>query len=210
MVLRPPLSIDLASAAGVQRALLKHLSDQPTALICDLAGVRYLDPVFATVANHPASRWPTTSFLLCRVQPQVAEILNRVQASHLVRLYDSVEEALDAALAHPPYLRDKLRLAPIPTAAAAARAFVREICQTWQLACPDETLVERAVLVADELVTNAVIHARTDLWLQLELRADRLFIAVRDGSPRLLRPVSFDLEAEGGRGSWLMEQLARA
>ena len=33
-------SIDLASVAQVQQALLKHLSDQPTALICDLAGVR--------------------------------------------------------------------------------------------------------------------------------------------------------------------------
>jgi len=45
-----------------------------------------------------------------------------------------------------------------------------------------------------------VIHARTDLWLGLELRADRLFITARDGSPRLLRTVSFELEAEGGGG----------
>jgi hypothetical protein len=36
------------------------------------------------------------------------------------------------------------------------------------------------VLVANELVTNAVVHARTDLWLQLELRGDRLFIALID------------------------------
>ena len=39
--------------------------------------------------------------------------------------------------------------------------------------------------------------------------ADRL-IAVRDASPRLLRPVAPDLEADGGRGLWLVEQLARA
>lgn len=71
-------------------------------------------------------------------------------------------------------------------------------------------MVDRAELVANELVTNAVVHARTDLWLQLELRADRLFIAVRDGGPRLPRPVTPELEAEGGGGLWLVEQLTQA
>ena len=110
-------SIDLASVAQIQRVLLKHLSDQPPALICDLAGVRYLDPVFATVfstvANHPASRWPTTN-LLCAAQPQLAQLLHRVQPPHLLRLYASVEEALEAALVRPGQLRDELRLGSDP------------------------------------------------------------------------------------------------
>ena len=208
-------SIDLASVAQVQRSLRKHLSDQPAAVICDLAGVRSLDPVFATVfatvANHPASRWPTTNLLLCAAQPQVAELLNRVQPPHLLQLYATVEEALERVVVRPSQLCDELRLAPIPTAAVAARAFVREVCRSWQLAAPEgATLVERAVLVANELVTNAVVHARTELWLRLELRADRLFIAVRDGNPRMLRTVAPDPEAEGGRGLWLVEQLALA
>jgi anti-anti-sigma factor len=206
--------IDLSSVARVQRTLLKDLSDQPAALICDLAGVGHLDPVFATVfstvANHPTNRWPATSFLLCRAQPQVAEALRRARATRLMPLYDSVEEALEAAAARPAHLRDELRLAPIPTAAAVARAFVREVCRAWQLARPDETVVDRAVLVANELVTNAVVHAGSDLWLRLELRADRLFVSVRDASPRPLRSVTPDLEAEGGRGLWLVEQLTRA
>ena len=77
-------SIDLFSVPQVQRALLKDLSEQPFALICDLSGVPHLDPVcagvFATVVNHPASRWPATSFALCGAHPPVAEILNRLQA----------------------------------------------------------------------------------------------------------------------------------
>jgi len=52
--------ITLASAPQVQRALLKDLAEQPLAVICDLGGVDVLDPVcasvFATLANHPASR----------------------------------------------------------------------------------------------------------------------------------------------------------
>jgi len=208
-------SIDLFSVSQVQRALVKDLSEEPYALICDLSGVDTLDPVcatvFATVANHPSSRWPATSFLLCGAQPSVAEVLGLLTVPHFLELYASLEDALDAAVARPPLLRDELVLAPIPTAAAAARAFVREVLGYWQLALPDNTLVARAVLVAGELVTNAVVHARTELRLRVELRGDLLHLAVRDGSPRLLRLVTVpDPEAEGGRGLWLVEQLARA
>ena len=207
-------SIDLFSVAQIQRALLKDFSDQPFALICDLAGVDTLDPVcatvFSTVANHPASRWPDTGFLLCGAQPPVAEILNRLQVPHFLQMYASLQDALDAAVARPPYLRDELRLAPTPTAPAAARAFVREVCRYWQLARPDATVMDRAVLLASELVTNAVAHARTEIRLRLELRGERLHLAVRDGSPTLLRVVAPDWQAEGGRGLWLVEQLARA
>ena len=207
-------SIDLFSVSQVQRALLKDLSDQPFALICDLTGVDTLDPmcatVFSTVANHPASRWPDTSFLLCGAQPPVAEILDRLQVPHFLRLYADVDAAVDEAMSRPPYLRDELRLDPTPAAAAAARAFVREVCRYWQLVVPDATVMDRAVLVANELVTNAVVHARTEIRVRLELRGDRLHIAVRDGSPRLLHVVAPDWQAEGGRGLRLVEQLARA
>src|SRR4030095_12347922 len=167
-------SIDLFSVSQIQRALFKDLSDEPFAVICDLAGVDTLDPVcatvFATVANHPSSRWPATSFLLCGAQPPVAEILGLLTVPHFLELYAGLQDALDAAVARPPFLRDELVLAPIPTAPAAARAFVREVLRYWQLALPDTTLVDRAVLVAGELVTNAVIHARPQPRLRAELR----------------------------------------
>jgi anti-anti-sigma regulatory factor/anti-sigma regulatory factor (Ser/Thr protein kinase) len=207
-------SIDLFTVSRIQRTLLKDLSERPYALICNLSGISHLDPVcagvFATVANHPSSRWPTTSFLLCGAQPPVAVILGRLRTQQFLPLYASLEQALDAAVDRPPYLRDELLLAPTPTAAAAARLYVRDILGYWQLALPDSTVLERAVLVANELVTNAVVHARTDLRLRLELRGDWLHIAVRDGSPRLLRMVTANPEAEGGRGLWLVEQLTRA
>jgi anti-anti-sigma factor len=207
-------SINLFTAPQIQRVLLKDLADRPYAIVCDLSGVDSLDPVcatvFSTVANHPASRWPTTQFLLCGAQPPVAEILGRLQVPHFLRLYADVDEAIGEALSRPPYLRDELRLAPTPTAPAAARAFVQEVCEYWQLAIPDATVMDRAVLLANELVTNALVHAHTEIRLRLELRGDRLHIAVRDGSPRLLRLVAPDRQAEGGRGLRLVEQLARA
>ena len=36
--------LDLAAAPKVRRALLKHLADQPDAVICDLAGVATVNP----------------------------------------------------------------------------------------------------------------------------------------------------------------------
>jgi anti-anti-sigma factor len=207
-------SIDMFSVSQIQRALLKDLSEQPYALICDLSEVHHLDPacasVFATVVNHPTSRWPATSFALCGAHPPVAEILHRLQVPHFLQLSPGVEEALDAVFARPPYLRDELLLAPTLSAPAAARAFVQQLCHYWEPALPDRTLVDRAVLLASELVTNAVVHARTDLRLRLELRGDWLHLAVRDGSPRLLRVVTSDPQAPGGRGLWLVEQLATA
>jgi anti-anti-sigma regulatory factor/anti-sigma regulatory factor (Ser/Thr protein kinase) len=207
-------SINLFTAPQVQRVLLKDLADRPYAIVCDLNGVDSLDPVcatvFSTVANHPSSDWPATAFLLCGAGPAVAEVLERLAAPHFLPLYDTLEEALDQVAARPPYLRDELRLAPTATAPAAARLYVRDVLQFWRLALPDEEVVFWAELLADELVTNAVVHARTSLRLRLELRGDILHIAVHDASPRLLRLVPNDPEAEAGRGLRLVEHLATA
>jgi anti-sigma regulatory factor (Ser/Thr protein kinase) len=65
------------------------------------------------------------------------------------------------------------------------------------------------VLVTDELVTNAVIHAHSQLRLLVELRGHQLHPAVQDASPHLLR-LATPPEAleEGGRGLPLVEALA--
>jgi anti-sigma regulatory factor (Ser/Thr protein kinase) len=59
-------------------------------------------------------------------------------------------------------------------------------------------------------VTNALLHARTDVRLRLALRGDRLHLGVHDGGSRLLRLVGGDPDAEAGRGLLLVERLARA
>jgi anti-sigma regulatory factor (Ser/Thr protein kinase) len=137
-------------------------------------------------------------------------VLERLAVPHFLPLYGSVDQALDHVAARPPYLRDELRLAPTATAPAAARLYVRDVLQYWRLALPDEDVIDRAELLADELVTNAVVHARTPLRVRLELRGDVLLIGVHDGSPRLLRAVAHDPEAESGRGLRLVEQLSTA
>ena len=201
--------INLFTAPQVQRALLKDLAERPYGVVCDLSGVESIDPrcarVFATVANHPATVWPETTLLLCAARPAVAEVLRRQGVPHFLPLHDTVEDALDNVLARPPYLRDELHLAPTSTAPAAARMYVRDVLQYWQLALSGPDVIDRAELLADELVTNAVIHARTPLRLRLELRGDLIHIGVRDDSPRLLRLIPYDPAAETGRGLRLVE-----
>jgi anti-anti-sigma regulatory factor/anti-sigma regulatory factor (Ser/Thr protein kinase) len=207
-------SINLFTAPQVQRVLLKDLAERPYAIICDLSEVDAIDPVcatvFSTVANHPSSDWPATAFLLCGARPAVAEVLERLAVPHFLPLHDNLEEALDQVAARPPYLKDELRLAPTATAPPAARLYVRDVLQYWRLALPGQEVIDRAEQLADELVTNAVVHARTSLRLRLELRGDLLHIGVHDASPRLLRLVPDDPEGETGRGLRLVEQLATA
>jgi anti-anti-sigma factor len=214
IVVRLAGQINLFTAPRVQRALLKDLVERPYGIICDLTGVASIDPVcatlFSTVANHPSTDWPATSFLLCGARPAVAEVLERVAMRRFLPLCDTVEEALDRVAARPPHLRDELPLAPTATAQAAARLYVRDVLRYWRLALPGEEVIYVAELLADELVTNAVVHARSPLRLRLELHGDLLHVAVHDRSQRRLRPVPDAPELEGGRGLRLVERLATA
>ncbi len=74
--------------------------------------------------------------------------------------------------------------------AGHARAFVAEHCGQWDLGqvCDDLTLP------VSELVTNAIVHARSPLQLTVSLTERFIEVAVRDGNPRppIIRPVRID------------------
>jgi anti-sigma regulatory factor (Ser/Thr protein kinase)/anti-anti-sigma regulatory factor len=224
-ILAPVGALNLAAVPPLRQALLKRLGEQPLAVICDLSGLWSVDPacatVFATVASHPASSWPGTNLLVCCAQPAVAAVLRRQGTPRFVPMHPTLEDALTYAAARPPYLRTELALGPSATAPAAARRFVRDTCWYWRLDevdDPDDAvertwvqdLVNRAVLVASELVTNAILHTRGPLRLRMEWREEQLYVGVYDGSPRLLRLAvePGDPEAEGGRGLLIVDQLA--
>lgn len=78
----------------------------------------------------------------------------------------------------------RLLLTPSPESASAARRLASELADSWGLA----DLSADLALVVSELVTNAVLHARTDLEVTVERLADGLRVEVRDGSPAPVRP----------------------
>jgi anti-anti-sigma factor len=216
--------LDRRAAPRLQRMLRKQLAEQPVAVVCDLSGLDALDPdcagLFTVAAHHPSSSWPDTPLLLCCARPAVAAALARLGVPRFVPVHASLDDAVADAGRRPPYLRDELRLPPSPSAPATARRFVRETCEAWRVLLDERhgagvrpaaaELVERAELVASELVTNALVHARTDIWLRLSLRGERLHLGVHDGGRRLLRLVGGNPEAEAGRGLLLVERLSRA
>jgi serine phosphatase RsbU (regulator of sigma subunit)/anti-sigma regulatory factor (Ser/Thr protein kinase) len=103
---------------------------------------------------------------------------------------------------------------PEPAAAAAARRFVRQTLRSWDIADqswdPDR-VVDDAVLLTSELVTNAVVHAGTPLDVICRLTSGELEVAVRDRHPtRTLPdiPKVASTSAERGRGLLLPSALA--
>jgi LuxR family maltose regulon positive regulatory protein len=199
--------LDLAAAPELQRAILKGLGERPPAIICDLGQVAAIDPlctrVFASI-RHPELGWPDTTLVLCNAQPAVADALVRAGVARELAMYPSLEQALANARTRPPRLRERLPLGPVPTAAAAGRAFVVEVCARWGL----QELAGSAALLAGELVTAAVVHARMAMELRVELAESRLQVAVHDQDPNLLGLLAARDRAEPRLDLLVVDQVA--
>jgi anti-sigma regulatory factor (Ser/Thr protein kinase) len=91
-------------------------------------------------------------------------------------------------------------LSPHPTSPRAARSFVSSTLLEWEL--PER--VPAAELVVSELVTNAMLHARTHIDLRVAAHHGAVRISVADGTPdmtsvaRAPHPLP-DRRAAGGR-----------
>ena len=72
-----------------------------------------------------------------------------------------------------------------------------------------EHLAYDAALLVSELVTNAVIHARSDVAVRLWRTGSGIRVEIADRDPQPVMSRSFNPEALGGRGLHLVEALAR-
>src|SRR5260221_5658149 len=106
-------------------------------------------------------------------------------------------------------------LIPGPQSVRAARAFTAATLRSWKL----DGLVEEAVIVASELVTNAIRHGMcwagadedtAGVELAWQRQADRIVCVVTDCSsmPPVLEQA--DMSAESGRGRQVVSALAAA
>ena len=100
--------------------------------------------------------------------------------------------------------RHVLPLAASPRSAGDARRFVRQLLDdagrpSWS---------EAAALAVSELVTNAVLHAHTEVELTVVTAADHLRIEVRDDNPALPAARSYDDHATTGRGLGLVAAVS--
>ncbi len=88
-----------------------------------------------------------------------------------------------------------------------ARQLLGRALQAWQL---DEDAADTTLLLASELVTNAVRHGRPPVHVHAEVSAGVVRVEVDDASPSPIRPQDPDLDDLGGRGLQLVEMLSSA
>ena len=94
-----------------------------------------------------------------------------------------------------------------PTSVAAARRFVRDVLMSRRVA---DGVVSTVELLTSEVVTNAVVHARSGPQLAVDVRADRVRVAVRDWSPDVPVRRLGRLDDVFGRGVVIIDELASA
>jgi anti-sigma regulatory factor (Ser/Thr protein kinase) len=99
-----------------------------------------------------------------------------------------------------------LDLPPEPRSATRARQLAREHLAQW---CPAE-MVETAALLVTELVTNAVLHARTAIVLKIDAAPGLVVLRVADQSNTVPIPRAYARDAATGRGLALVDELATA
>jgi anti-sigma regulatory factor (Ser/Thr protein kinase) len=108
----------------------------------------------------------------------------------------------------------RITLPPVPESAKAAREFTAATLRQWHL----DPLVSDAVLVASELVTNAISHgspqAGDELGAPLELtwsyQVSRLICVITDRAVEPPVAAAADPDAESGHGLQIVGALAAA
>ena len=96
------------------------------------------------------------------------------------------------------------RLRPAPDSISAERRTVRAALQGWGL----EHLVDTATLLASELASNVVLHARTRFEIRVERLQDGVRVTVLDASRQGAVRRRYGLDAGTGRGLGLVETLS--
>jgi anti-sigma regulatory factor (Ser/Thr protein kinase) len=199
---------------GIVAAVDMSAAQHPTAVVVDLRRGGRRSPTFLnTISNRCAQYAVPLLVAPLLVAPLVAATLaltGPAAALPRLRTYPNVEGAL-ASLPHaaaPASHRRAVTLNAVATAPARARTVAAEAVSAWGM----HDLVFASELVASELVSNAVMHAATDVDLMVRRHGPGLAIGVRDRSPRPPQMAAHDPSDVGkprGRGLFLVSVTAK-
>lgn len=101
---------------------------------------------------------------------------------------------------------ERRRFEPDLRSAGEARRFVDDTLEDWN--CGE--LVDTVKLLVSELVTNAVVHAHSEVELAVQLRPEKVRIEVIDAADDVIHRRDAAEEAQSGRGMALIEALSSA
>jgi anti-anti-sigma factor len=201
--------LDFDTAPTVYQALRKHLADQPAALVVDLTAlvVRRTAALSALrAAFTSASEWPGLPLIVVAPDEAMQSMLRRAGLNRQAPIVADHTCAFALAASHPVPLKQVLRdLPPDPHVLKLVRNVVAEACLRWGIAATTAS----TQLVACELMSNAIEHARSPADFTIALRDRRVHVTVRDGSS--LMPRRTGPRGPGdphGRGLVLIDDLA--
>lgn len=206
IVVRPSGDLTTADAAELRGVLLRVATEQPDALVVDLRDVHVESSalrILVAVADDVA-HWPACPLVLLALPGPVLDRLAGLGPTRRLLVLpdpERIEDVLPVArVSH----RCRHRLPADLRSPGRARGIVAGVLAAWH--CPGQ--VTEVTLVVDELVTNAVEHAGTQIDLYLSLRGRRLAVAVGDASTDPARPRVAAVSEENGRGLHLIQSLA--
>jgi anti-sigma regulatory factor (Ser/Thr protein kinase) len=194
------------SAGLLAAGLSKSLADTGRVLV-DVSGlwVSWLPAVqvFPSVLARMGG-WPGERLVVFGADPDLAGALRALRVSAMVPVAPDEATARWLLMRRPPTVARQIDLERALASARRARLVVDAACADWQL---DDPIRDDAVIVASELVANAVVHAGTGCRLSIRYKAQGLTIAVRDYRPDRMPPLRV-VEAESQRGHGLFTVAA--
>jgi anti-sigma regulatory factor (Ser/Thr protein kinase) len=99
----------------------------------------------------------------------------------------------------------RMELDPLPESPGKARAGLRHFLRRIEV---DVSVVEDAELLVTEMVTNAVLHAKTTVVLEVHVTGEEVAVAVTDRSDRPLQARTPTPDTVTGRGLTILDELA--
>jgi hypothetical protein len=207
LAVRAAGDLSLRTVPDLRDAILKASAEQPRGLVCDLREVhasREALTILHVVADQVAD-WPASPMAVVATAPPMLDQLGRLGLRRRLPVVPDLEQAAAALRYSPRFLVAATWLASTVDAPAAARAFAGWQLGRWRAG----EVIEAAQWVVSELVTNAVVHAGTELTVRVSLAGRRVGVAVGDrGTGRVARPQA---SADGGGwGLTVVEQLTRS
>jgi anti-sigma regulatory factor (Ser/Thr protein kinase) len=204
-------TLDQSSVARAVVTMRDCLAEAPTVLLVDIS---HLVVASATAMRRivslvgEARKWPSAEIGLCGNSVESNALLAEYAPTDRPAVYPDLNTGVAAALDVPMATRTSLALRPDAEAPALARQYVIDTCTDWGISRVGKV----ATLVASELVTNAVVHARTPAVMALRLAHDMLHVSVRDNDPRpMYRPapgLTGAHEGDHGRGLLILDAMA--
>ena len=92
------------------------------------------------------------------------------------------------------------QFSPQPQAVSQARQFLRQALQDHLDGHTGSDLADTLLMAANELASNAVLHARTEFTVRLVADANRVRVEVTDENSRVPQPCLTPADATSGRG----------